>query len=627
MNNLTSNNQGRSDNSDLPLESPNNIWRIQGNKMAAIPTIANQKVGVKGSDCYETTNDPRVDLSVQLVRGLSEDKIRVYAEAILGKADLARTPEEQQWLLDYCVLIFQTRNIRGGKGERELAYLLFLQLYEQGHMSLAEMLLPLFGDYGYWRDLVILAGRGPEAYTNPPKAAEVIIEQLRKDEALLDTEGSLAKISLVAKWAPREKSQHTKLAKKVAQRMFFGKPVQEALKSYRQLLARLNRHLDTVEIKLCAQKTAEIVPDKVPGRAVALYRKALLNEPLEARRRRGSDSGVVRRPDDKDRIECAEHFRTYFQQVASGEKKAKGSDTVYPHEIVAKVLDYVEMSERSRDMCCLPYRDEEAGTLMSEDEQNLLRGQWRAHVDAVRSGDSPLKRAWAMCDFSGSMDGIPKLVSVALGILLSEINGTHEILTFDSTPQWHRFPHGPTDDIFTQVASIGGRLGVGLSTDFQKALDLVLARIKRDRLTKEQIPTELFVFTDMGFDQACASNQTSLYTGNSYRHVVKTEEWQTQLEMAREAFRRAGEDMFGPEGAFEPPRIVIWNLRAEYADFHAQADTEGVCMLSGWSPALFKVLMNEGVKIATPWDTLRAQLDDPMYDKVRDIVRRYLAEL
>jgi hypothetical protein len=47
------------------------------------------------------------------------------------------------------------------------------------------------------------------------------------------------------------------------------------------------------------------------------------------------------------------------------------------------------------------------------------------------------------CDFSGSMDGNPKLVSASLGILFSEIcvgSGKNKIMTFDSTPEWIEFP-------------------------------------------------------------------------------------------------------------------------------------------------------------------------------------------
>jgi hypothetical protein len=95
--------------------------------------------------------------------------------------------------------------------------------------------------------------------------------------------------------------------------------------------------------------------------------------------------------------------------------------------------------------------------------------------------------------------------------------------------------------------------------------------------------------------------------------------------MIRENFKRAGEDLHGVP--FQPPRIVIWNLRAEYSDFHARADEEGVVMLSGWSPALFKVLQEKGVEVLTPIAALRFQLDDPMYQPVRDLVRKHVESL
>jgi len=219
-----------------------------------------------------------------------------------------------------------------------------------------------------------------------------------------------------------------------------------------------------------------------------------------------------------------------------------------------------------------------------------------------------------MCDFSGSMDGLPKMVSLALGLLIAEVSGTNKILTFDSEPKWHTFE--PAHNLYQKVASIGD-IGQGLSTDFQKAMDLVLTDIKERRCRPEDVVKDLIVFTDMGWDQACSE-------GNSYRNNVKTAVWQTHIQMIRENFRRAGENLHGVP--FQPPRIIIWNLRAEYSDFHARADEEGVVMLSGWSPALFKVLQEKGVEVLTPYAALRLQLDDPMYQPVRDLVRNHVAK-
>jgi len=165
-------------------------------------------------------------------------------------------------------------------------------------------------------------------------------------------------------------------------------------------------------------------------------------------------------------------------------------------------------------------------------------------------------------------------------------------------------------------------VGQGLSTDFQKAMDLILSDIVARRVRPEDVPKDLIVFTDMGWDQAYGSNELNI--GNfGYRHNVKTAPWQTHIEMIREAFKRTGEDMWGVP--FEAPRIVIWNLRADYKDFHAMADQEGVVMLSGWSPSLFKVLQEKGIELMTPIQALRAQLDDPMYDDIRLAIRAWKA--
>jgi hypothetical protein len=127
----------------------------------------------------------------------------------------------------------------------------------------------------------------------------------------------------------------------------------------------------------------------------------------------------------------------------------------------------------------------------------------------------------------------------------------------------------------------------------------------------------------MAWDAACGSSQVSYYTGSSYRNVVKTAPWQTHIQMIRESFKRAGEDMFGEGNGYKPPRIVIWNISASCQDMHAKADEEGVVMLSGWSPTLFKVLMARGVEIQTPEQALRLQLEDPLYDLVRSRIAAF----
>ena len=541
--------------------------------------------GVKGSDVYESTGDPRVDLSVMLVRGLTAEKVAAGMEAVLAMPTMAA-------LEDLCVLLFQTRNIRGGKGERALAYDMLVALDKKQHgLSLA--LLPLFSKYGCWRDLFKLAEN--KAFTEA--VMDLVVKQFALDNAAVVTEGG--KVSLLAKWAPREKSHGAPLAKLLAKRLFADSlVVSEKLKAYRKMISALNKHIDTVEIKMCDRHFADIEPGHVPGRALQKYRRAFLNEASTWQDgKRVQRPGGEDRSSEYDRVEAGRHFSEHFAAGAKGDVIIKGADTVYPHEVVQAVY-------QSHDI--------------SESERNLRLGQWLAFVAKAKEGGA-LKNCLAMCDFSGSMNGLPMMVSLALGLLIAEVSGTNKILTFDSEPKWHTFE--PDHNLYQKVASIGD-IGQGLSTDFQKAMDLVLTDIKERRCRPEDVPKDLIVFTDMGWDQACSSSEKSPYTGNQYRNNVKTAPWQTHIQMIRENFRRAGEDMWGTP--FQPPRIVIWNLRAEYSDFHARADEEGVVMLSGWSPALFKVLQEKGIEVLTPYAALRLQLDDPMYQPVRDLVRKHV---
>ena len=542
------------------------------------------KVGIKGSDVYETTGDPRVDLSVMLVRGLTAEKIQIGVEAVLAMPS-------KEALEDLCVLLFQTRNIRGGKGERALAYDMLAALDKKQH-ALSLALLPLFSHYGCWKDLFVLGQNVAFKET----VLDLTVKQFAADNTAIKAEGG--KVSLLAKWAPREKSFNGLLAKWLANRLFPNSAIlSERMKAYRKMVSALNKHIDTVEVKMCDRHFADIEPSHVPGRALQKYRKAFLNEVSTFKNGHHDKYARGERSTEYDRIEGAKHFSEHFAAGAKGDIVLKGADTVYPHEVVEAVYQSHEDSEA---------------------ERNLRLGQWLAFVAKAKEGGA-LKNCLAMCDFSGSMDGLPKMVSLALGMLIAEVSESNKILTFDSEPKWHTF--NPAHNLYEKVSSIGN-IGHGLSTDFQKAMDLVLADIKERRCRPEDVPKDLIVFTDMGWDHACSSSEQSPYTGNSYRNNVKTEAWQTHIQMIRENFKRAGEDMWGVP--FVPPRIVIWNLRAAYDDFHARADEEGVVMLSGWSPALFKVLQEKGIEVLTPYAALRLQLDDPMYQPVRDLVRAHM---
>lgn len=576
--------------------------------------------GMKGSDVYTTegVGNQLVALSTLLVRGVSSTTLTCMVEKVLSQSS------DKKMLEDLMVLAFQNRMPRGGKGERDVfrnLYLAFINNVQLKHLAL--YLLDLVPEYGYWRDLFKLI---PEHISSPLGAniiKDIVKKQFLKDEhALYTYSTALANkllgidipkptISLLAKWLPRE--GHA-LATEMACLLVPGTMLYATrMKTYRKKISALNKYLDTVEIKMCAKTWSAIEPSVVPGRASKKYVKAFLNESL-------SRKGGLRHPADPDRMDCRQHFIDYNAKTASGELKAKGEDTVFPHEIIKKAMVLGANSGESASY--------------DEPERNQVRGVWRAMVEAAKAGGG-LGRSLAMCDFSGSMASsgvnkdLPYWVSMAMGLLISEVT-TDEFkdmfLTFDSVPTIHRLPDG---DLFKRLFSFintDTTIGHGLSTDFQKAMDLVLQQCKEKRVRPGQEPENLIVLTDMAFDQAYSSSEQSQHTGNSYRHATKTETWQTHVELIRESFKRAGEDMWGEGQGLNMPTLVIWNLAATCQDFHAKADTEGVVMLSGWSPSLFKVLQNKGVVKMTPEAALRIQLDDPLYDKVRQRCQEFFAK-
>lgn len=616
-------------------------------------------IGTKGSDVYtsEGVGNPCVALSVLLVRGQTKEVIETGLLKILNQNNI-------NFIEDAFVLAFMTRNIRGGTGERDVSRIMFQVLYQQLPQIMTE-LFDLIPHYGCWNDIFTIWDESGNIDIHN-KFSEVILKQLKQDEENLKEEKS---ISLLAKWIPRENRQghiaqhlsrllfpeetfnqmevayldnkyyfpeyiRPRIKNKLPNDHSFQESIANELvtkiiihendyyykqstikllqkraenvqriqlKLYRKKISKLNKHLNTVEIKQCDNHWADIKPETVPGRALARYKTAFLNMKKH--------TNDIRYPDNSDRIECAEHFKNHTKKVLLGvdNSKVNAVNTVLPSDIYKNIISNINDIN------------------ISDDIKNINRAQWKMIRDDLKASGI-FKKMLAMCDFSGSMSGDPVLASGSLGILLSEIcegQGKNKIMTFDSTPKWIEFPEGT--DIYEKVEIIrNSRLGQGLSTDFQKAMDLYLTNLKKNRTPVEDQDDTLVVFTDMCWDAACGSSDQSYYTGNTYRNNVKTKPWQTHIEMIRESFKRAGEDMFGEGNGYTMPRIVIWNLRATAGEYHAQANTDGVLMYSGWSPSVFKQLVKEGFTVQNPVDGLRLQLDDPMYDIIRDRIRKIL---
>lgn len=539
--------------------------------MAFVQAMTNnpRKKGVNGAEVLTEAGvgDERVTLFTMLNRGLEENYIRAAVTSV------AASNREDQ-IRDLFVMAFQTRDIRGGKGEKQLFYQFFTILYRFWPHAAVKM-VSLIPEYGCWRDMW-------ELWIRIPELKETILGIVKK-QFMCDLSaaacGDSHKLSLLAKWLPREKSAtYRRLATPIAGALYPNElSERRQLIRYRKETSFMNSVLKTVEVDMCGGRWRKINPEAVPGRNLKLHDKAFLNE---------TKSGELRWPDDSDRMKCRKHFQEFVKDLASGSKKAHGANVVLPHELVLKAQDQST----------------------TEEQHYIIQAQWDSiREETMRLGG--LGKAVAMCDLSGSMAGIPLQISLALGILISEC--THpsfknHILTFDATPQWHSFMEWKS--LKYKLDSLRG-CGQGLNTDFYLACQMILARMIQWKVPVDEAPEDLIVITDMGFDAAA---NTDNYASSS-RHSP----WESQVARIQREFREAGEYLWGKGNGWKAPRIVIWNVRAAFKDFHATADQEGVVQLSGWSPSILKALQKGGVQVQTPYQGMRAILDDERYDPVR----------
>lgn len=626
-------------------------------------------LGENGAPAHETTGDARVDLFFALVRNLPEERLRCLVADCLADSNVS--PAEAA--ADLVVMAFQTRDCRGGKGERALFTQLFLEVHARFPVT-AIALLPLVPAFGYYRDWFVIAHAAAERAGGGANATCAIADavvalaaaQLKADAQALDAAATAGRrpegVSLLAKWAPREgNSTFGGLTRRLATACF---PTSDRAKAdYRKLLAKINRHLGTVEVHMCGAAWGEIDPSSVPSLALLKARKALLNEALKGPPPTPSQSETGnRRPGDEGRVACRRKLRASL--LESGAKKLNGKQ-LYPHEIVrlcfgpgnggrrggASELELEVLNAQWQAM-----REGTAGAMaaaaaVKATTASASAGAADAGADATGAGGGDAKdssivnlgKLVPLVDVSGSMSGTPMEVAVALGILTSELNDPafqHRMLTFSATPAWVRFEANAPIATKVQTAL---QSEWGMSTDFAAALELILQVAIAANLQPHEIP-DLIVFSDMQFDDANqprggGSGRSGSSGGGS---------WATHHARLVQRFAAAG--MASPCGAAWPcPTVTFWNLRGDTVGFPAAANTPGVNLVSGFSPQLLKLLLAgepldaggseaeadepdaaDGATAASqpltkkakknPLDLVRRALDDAQYDAVRAVL-------
>jgi len=446
------------------------------------------------------------------------------------------------------------------------------------------------------------------------RIVDLIADQLEKDHQELTratTEGRTPQISMLPKYVPRAHHHFAKGDNKASfdalvKRIFPHSPTAKA--DYRKVVSSLSRALDIVEIKMCANRYEEIDMGKIPSLCLKKWTKAFLNEKVNGIPTVEEDETGNRYKDNPGRVKARANLRQAAMDKVHGAQ-------LMPHEITNNFMlgNVNKVSPLQRDVLIAQWRSMRDSVVKSMEEARVRT--------TIEPGDFlDLGKLVPLVDVSGSMQGIPMEVAIALGILVSELNHPtfrNHFITFDDNPVWVDLSGAKSlaeKVLTTQRAPWGG------STNFEAAMELVLQACIKGNLPQEEVPA-MIVFTDMQFNQAMGDHSAQ-----------ESQIWETHQERITRRFKE-----HGYTGA---PEIIFWNLRGDTGGFPAQADTPGVRMLSGFSPSLLKALLDgkpaedevevtiveqeDGTMIevkkkvaVTPYMTLRKVLDDELYDAIK----------
>jgi hypothetical protein len=170
----------------------------------------------------------------------------------------------KNFLEQLCCIIAYVRDIRYGKGERNLTYMMIFILHQYFPVLALYLVQEITGynkpSYGSWKDIPRLC----EYIRNESEKKEsdgFILSLVEMANRQLKRDLANAPISNVAKWIPREKSKYGRWQFDIFIKSFFGldmQPTGGQRKKYRKIISSLNRQLDTPEIKICEKRIEDI---------------------------------------------------------------------------------------------------------------------------------------------------------------------------------------------------------------------------------------------------------------------------------------------------------------------------------------------------------------------------------
>ena len=486
-------------------------------------------------DLESTMNDDNIAYTENGAMAFATSGSKVLDFFSNGGALRARQPDsiievfERAWAENPLLAtkaMFYFRDVRGGQGERR-TFRILLNHCAEAHPEMVRANLPLIAEYGRWDDLYSLIGTQVEDGIWP-----LIDIQLAEDKVS-------DRPSLLAKWLASENASSPVTQK-------YGRKTRLALnmtpRQYRKTLSAIRRKIGLVEQAISQNRWNEIDYGKIPSKAGLQYRKAFYRH-------------------DQER------YAHFLDQVKKGEK-TMNAGTLYPYEIVEKT--------RATGWY---------GSSLNTGEIAALDAMWDSLPDYFDGNETS---GLVVADVSGSMSGRPITVSISLAIYTAERNRgpfKNKFITFSARP---RLETVTGNNIVEKVHNLNSAHW-DMNTDVKAVFDLILKTAVDKKVSQAELPTHLYIVSDMEFD-SCGGSRVN----------------ERLFETIEREYAEAG---------YKMPFLVFWNVNSRNDQQPITMDKRGFQLVSGCSPSIFKSLLAN--KAVSAYDLMLETLNTDRYEAIR----------
>lgn len=407
-----------------------------------------------GAISNETTDNIFVDSFFKFIRGISHEDVN-YCLDKMYEIDKVKT----------VILMFQTRDITGGKGER-LVFRYCLAWLMKNDFATFKLIMPLVKDYGRFDDIIngyylISSNTTYWSFEICNAICSYYMDVLKDD---LDKMERGETVSLCAKWFP---SENGKLDKQTSFNRYFTNYTKISVGNLRKVyLSPLRKYIKLIEHTLTNKQLDSLeVSDygKIPSQAMLKYSKKLKLTP---------------------------EWNNYMESLKKGDTKVNVS-TLYPHQIVKNHIND-----------------------KSVENNELVEEMWRTKLNDLEK-IVKFDKTLFVSDTSGSMMGDDAImISLALGMVGSTLSENpffkNYLMTFSENPSLNKIPDSRKDGLVNTVEYLmdNRKFNWGYNTNLQKIFDVLIEKSKM--MTPLEIetymPDTIFIISDMEFDSASPDN-------------------------------------------------------------------------------------------------------------------------